>query len=115
MAEPVSSKVWVAAWLQKAEHEIETAERALNAGAPITNTAAYHCHQAAEKALKAFLASRFGRVGIYRWIPQHSAEGGKFGDAVSGSRMRTSCQPAGGLAAVRALPARKLVEGFFHL
>ena len=38
MAEPLSSKAWVAAWLQKAEHELETAERALNA-ATITDTA----------------------------------------------------------------------------
>lgn len=30
----------------------------MHAGYPITDTAAYHCHQAAEKALKAFLASR---------------------------------------------------------
>lgn len=59
MAEPLTSQAWVAAWLQKADHDLETAERALHAGSPITDTAAYHCHQAAEKALKAFLASRF--------------------------------------------------------
>ena len=58
MAEPLTSQVWVAAWLQKTDHDLETAERALHAGSPITDTAAYHCHQAAEKALKAFLASR---------------------------------------------------------
>ena len=58
MAEPLTSQAWVAAWLQKADHDLETAERALHAGSPITDTAAYHCHQAAEKALKAFLASR---------------------------------------------------------
>ena len=59
MAEPLSSQAWVAAWMQKASHDLETAERALHGGHPITDTAAYHCHQAAEKALKAFLASRF--------------------------------------------------------
>jgi HEPN domain-containing protein len=59
MAEPLTSQAWVAAWLKKASHDLETAERALHAGHPITDTAAYHCHQAAEKALKAFLASRF--------------------------------------------------------
>lgn len=58
MAEPLSAEAWVAAWLQKAEHDLETAQRALTGGAPITDTAAYHCHQAAEKALKAFLAAR---------------------------------------------------------
>jgi HEPN domain-containing protein len=59
MAEPLTSQAWVAARLQKASHDLETAQRALHAGAPITDTPAYHCHQAAEKALKAFLASRF--------------------------------------------------------
>ncbi len=58
MAEPLTSQAWVAAWLQKANHDLETAQRALHAGQPITDTAAYHCHQAAEKSLKAFLASR---------------------------------------------------------
>ena len=58
MAEPLTSQACVAPWLAKADHDLETAERALYAGAPITDTAAYHCHQAAEKALKAFLASR---------------------------------------------------------
>ena len=59
MAEPLTSQAWVAGWLQKASHDLETAQRALHGGDPITDTAAYHCHQAAEKALKAFLASRF--------------------------------------------------------
>ena len=58
MAERLSSQQWVDAWLRKAEHDIETADRALRAGTPITDTAAYHCHQAAEKALKAYLAWR---------------------------------------------------------
>jgi len=58
MAEPLTSQARVAAWLQKASHDLETAERALHAGHPITDTAAYHRHQAAEKALKAFLACR---------------------------------------------------------
>ena len=58
MAEALSPQAWVAAWLQKASHDLETAQRALRGGHPITDTAAYHCHQAAEKALKAFLASR---------------------------------------------------------
>ena len=59
MAEPLTSQEWVAAWLRKAGHDLETAQRALHAGQHITDTAAYHCHQAAEKALKAYLASRF--------------------------------------------------------
>jgi len=31
MAEPLSSQVWVAAWLQKANHDLETAEKSLKA------------------------------------------------------------------------------------
>ena len=58
MAEPLTSQAWVAAWLRKADHDMQTAERALHGGSPITDTAAYHCHQAAEKSLKAFLAWR---------------------------------------------------------
>ncbi|MFZ2653237.1 MAG: HEPN domain-containing protein [Burkholderiaceae bacterium] len=58
MVEQLTSLQWVEAWLIKADHDLETADRALRAGAPITDTAAYHCHQAAEKALKAFLAWR---------------------------------------------------------
>ena len=58
MAEPLTPRAWVAAWLQKASHDLETAGRALHAGDPITDTAAYHCHQAAEKGMKAFLAYR---------------------------------------------------------
>lgn len=62
MVNPLTSQEWVAAWLQKADHDLETAQRALHAGHPITDTAAYHCHQAAEKSLKAFLASRLEPV-----------------------------------------------------
>lgn len=58
MAEPLSSQAWVAAWLRKASHDLETAERALHAGDPITDTAAYHCHQATEKAQIDFLRAR---------------------------------------------------------
>ena len=37
MAEPLTSGAWVAAWLQKASHDLETAERALHAGHAITD------------------------------------------------------------------------------
>ena len=42
-------------WLRKARHDIETARRAVNHAEPITDTAVYHCQQAAEKTLKAVL------------------------------------------------------------
>ena len=44
------------AWLEKARHDLETARRAVEGEHPITDTAVYHCQQAAEKALKAVLA-----------------------------------------------------------
>ena len=45
----------VLAWLEKARHDLETARRVVAGDPPITDTAVYHCQQAAEKALKAFL------------------------------------------------------------
>lgn len=48
----------VGAWLNKARHDIETARRAVDHVEPITDTAVYHCQQAAEKALKAVLIKR---------------------------------------------------------
>lgn len=45
----------IRAWLNKARHDIETARRVLYHNQPITDTAVYHCQQAAEKALKAVL------------------------------------------------------------
>jgi uncharacterized protein len=38
MAEPLTSRAWVAAWLNKADHDLETAVCALHAGHPITDT-----------------------------------------------------------------------------
>ncbi len=44
-------------WLQKADRDIASAERLLEGNPPLRDTAVYHCQQAAEKALKAYLAS----------------------------------------------------------
>lgn len=51
-------------WLQKADEDLDAARRLLTPE-PLTTPAAFHCQQAAEKALKAFLISkgqRFRRV-----------------------------------------------------
>lgn len=45
-------------WIQKAEHDLQTAEVALDLSRPITDTAGFHCQQAVEKLLKAFLLSK---------------------------------------------------------
>jgi HEPN domain-containing protein len=42
-------------WLEKADHDLRTAEAALALPKPVTDTAAFHCQQAVEKLLKAFL------------------------------------------------------------
>lgn len=42
-------------WLFKARHDLRSASRLFTDEPPILDTAAYHCQQAAEKALKAFL------------------------------------------------------------
>ncbi len=42
-------------WLIKADHDLRSAERLLTGEQPLLDTAVYHCQQAAEKALKAFL------------------------------------------------------------
>ncbi len=42
-------------WLIKAEHDIGSARRLLSGDFPYLDTAVYHCQQAAEKSLKAYL------------------------------------------------------------
>lgn len=55
----------VRAWISKAGDDVEAARRLLAGNNPLTGIAAYHCQQAAEKALKAYLLFRdkgFGRT-----------------------------------------------------
>lgn len=42
-------------WLIKAQHDIGSARRLISGDIPYLDTAVYHCQQAAEKALKAYL------------------------------------------------------------
>lgn len=44
-------------WLERAELDLRLSERALNVPPALAGGAAYHAQQAAEKALKAFLAA----------------------------------------------------------
>ena len=44
-------------WLERADLDLRLAERALQVPPPLAGGAAYHAQQAAEKALKAFLAA----------------------------------------------------------
>jgi len=45
----------VCKWIKKAENDLLTAERELSYENPITDGVCFHCQQAAEKYLKAFL------------------------------------------------------------
>ena len=50
-------KQWeIRQWLTKAMHDIRSAQCLFAAQPPLADTAVYHCQQAAEKSLKAFLA-----------------------------------------------------------
>lgn len=126
MAENLSAKAWVIAWLQKAEHDLETAERALNAGAPITDTAAYHCHQATEKTLKAYLASRLEPVvkthDLMNLLTRCAAADGRFADwadrladlSAFGTVVRYPSMDADPVVSdvIRALQTARLFHGF---
>lgn len=48
----------VESWMRKAQHDLDSAKVLSTADQPILDTAIYHCQQAAEKALKGYLASR---------------------------------------------------------
>jgi HEPN domain-containing protein len=45
-------------WIQKADHDIQTAQVAVGLSRPVTDTAAFHCQQAVEKLLKVYLVWR---------------------------------------------------------
>ncbi|WP_374237532.1 MULTISPECIES: HEPN domain-containing protein [unclassified Thiocapsa] len=53
-----AAAVLVGAWIAKAERDLASASpRLLDGTPPYPDTAVYHCQQAGEKALKAFLAA----------------------------------------------------------
>ena len=47
---------YIRAWLEKAEHDLVSAQRLLEIEPMILDNACFHCQQAAEKSLKAFIA-----------------------------------------------------------
>jgi HEPN domain-containing protein len=49
---------WVRAWLTRAYSDLRSARALVDLSEPATDTAVYHCQQAAEKALKGYLAFR---------------------------------------------------------
>lgn len=53
-----TKREWVRAWLTKAHSDLRSARALAALTEPATDTAVYHCQQAAEKALKGYLAFR---------------------------------------------------------
>lgn len=49
-------------WLTKADHDRMGAEAALDREPPVTDVAAFHCQQAVEKTLKAYLIHKGERI-----------------------------------------------------
>ena len=45
-------------WIAKAQRDLEAARRMIDCAEPLLDTGAYHCQQAAEKALKGWLTFR---------------------------------------------------------
>ena len=53
-----TKRQWVRSWLVKADSDLRSARALAGLAEPATDTAVYHCQQAAEKALKGYLAFR---------------------------------------------------------
>jgi HEPN domain-containing protein len=52
---------WVRSWLAKAQSDLRSARARAALPEHATDTAVYHCQQAAEKAIKGYLAFRESR------------------------------------------------------
>jgi hypothetical protein len=53
-----TKREWVRSWLVKAHSDLRFARALVSLIEPATDTAIYHCQQAAEKSLKGYLAFR---------------------------------------------------------
>ena len=53
-----TQREWIRSWMLKAHSDLRSAEALAALATPATDTALYHCQQAAEKALKGYLAFR---------------------------------------------------------
>jgi len=57
-----AKRITVSRWLFKAHRDLDSAQRLADKSAPLLDTAVYHCQQATEKSLKAFLVFHDVRV-----------------------------------------------------
>ena len=80
-------------WLIKASRDLLSARELAEAATPLLDTAAYHCQQAAEKALKGFLLYhdvRFEKShDLELLIGQTANIDGRFADYVEAARLLT--------------------------
>jgi HEPN domain-containing protein len=53
-----AKKTEIRQWYRKSQRDLESARRLMEGDEPYCDTAVYHCQQAAEKAIKAYLTSR---------------------------------------------------------
>lgn len=63
-------------WLRKARRDLDSAKKLARDTEPYFDTAIYHCQQAAEKAIKGFLAFRevrFEKTHDIRWLIAQAA------------------------------------------
>jgi HEPN domain-containing protein len=77
-------------WLQRAQSDLLIAERALQGTPTLADQAAYHAQQAAEKALKAFLAANNRPLrkthNLEQLVTQCQTVDARFGDLLRSAR-----------------------------
>ncbi len=74
---PPEKVALIQAWLRKAQKDLLTAKHVLTADPPLTDSSVFHCQQAVEKALKAFLLwmdKPFGKTHNLRELSQSVIE-----------------------------------------
>ncbi len=83
---PLTDRKLVQAWLQKAAHDLAAANKLSGEGDPL-DAAIYHCQQAAEKAVKAYLSHAGAQIEkthdverLIKLAAQHLPEFGRWLD-----------------------------------
>ncbi len=68
-------------WLRKALHDLKSAQKLADATDPYYDTAIYHCQQAAEKAIKGFLAYHDQEIAKTHDVEVLLSEAGKLNNS----------------------------------
>ncbi len=59
----INNEQWINRWIQKAEIDLNAAEKLCSFPDILTDIVCFHCQQSVEKALKGFLISRSKEIG----------------------------------------------------